>query len=31
LDVFQAERHTSESHFRIDTSLVFVNCGEPPK
>jgi len=31
LDVFQAERHTSESHFRIDTSLVFVSCGEPPK
>jgi fibro-slime domain-containing protein len=31
LDVFQAERHTSESHFRIDTSLEFTSCGEPPK
>ncbi|MCK6535608.1 MAG: fibro-slime domain-containing protein [Polyangiaceae bacterium] len=31
LDVFQAERHTDESHFRIDTSLEFTNCGEPPK
>ena len=26
LDVFQAERHTSESHFRIDTSIEFTNC-----
>lgn len=31
LDVFQAERHTDESHFRIDTSLEFTSCGEPPK
>ncbi|MBK7580464.1 MAG: fibro-slime domain-containing protein [Myxococcales bacterium] len=31
LDVFQAERHTDESHFRIDTSLEFTNCGQPPK
>lgn len=31
LDVFQAERHTNESHFKIDTSLKFTNCGEPPK
>jgi fibro-slime domain-containing protein len=26
LDVFQAERHTSQSHFRIDTSIEFTNC-----
>jgi fibro-slime domain-containing protein len=26
LSVFQAERHTSESHFRIDTSIEFTNC-----
>ena len=26
LDVFQAERHTTESHFRIDTSIEFTNC-----
>jgi fibro-slime domain-containing protein len=26
LDVFQAERHTSASHFRVDTTLEFVNC-----
>jgi fibro-slime domain-containing protein len=26
LDVFQAERHTDESHFRIDTSIEFTNC-----
>ncbi len=26
LSVFQAERHTSESHFRIDTSIAFTNC-----
>jgi fibro-slime domain-containing protein len=31
LDVFQAERHTDESHFRIDTSLEFTSCGQPPK
>lgn len=31
LDVFQAERHTDESHFRIDTNLEFTSCGEPPK
>lgn len=33
LDFFFAERHTSESNFRIDTTLVFTNCGsfEPPK
>jgi fibro-slime domain-containing protein len=26
LDVFQAERHTTASHFRIDTSIAFNNC-----
>jgi fibro-slime domain-containing protein len=26
LSVFQAERHTDESHFRIDTSIAFTNC-----
>lgn len=34
LDLFHAERHTSASHFRIDTNLQFTNCGtivpEPP-
>lgn len=24
--IFQAERHTTESHFRIDTSIAFTNC-----
>jgi fibro-slime domain-containing protein len=27
LDLFQAERHTISSDFRIDTDLAFVNCG----
>jgi fibro-slime domain-containing protein len=26
LDVFHAERHTSESNFRIDTTIEFTNC-----
>lgn len=26
LSVFQAERHTPESHFRIETSVAFTNC-----
>jgi fibro-slime domain-containing protein len=26
LSVFQAERHTSKSQFRIDTSIRFTNC-----
>ncbi|HWA76151.1 MAG TPA: fibro-slime domain-containing protein [Polyangiaceae bacterium] len=26
IDFFQAERHTSESNFRIETSLAFSNC-----
>lgn len=35
LDLFHAERHTKNSHFRIDTTLAFVNCGtivtDPPE
>jgi fibro-slime domain-containing protein len=31
LELFHAERHTSGSNFRIQTSLSFVNCGEPPQ
>ncbi|MGZ3474929.1 MAG: fibro-slime domain-containing protein, partial [Polyangiales bacterium] len=27
LDFFFAERHTTESNFRIDTTLDFVDCG----
>jgi fibro-slime domain-containing protein len=27
LDFFHAERHTTGSHFRIDTNLSFVDCG----
>ena len=30
LDLFGAERHPSESNFRIDTSMKFVNCGAQP-
>lgn len=31
LDIFSAERHTSESHFRIDTTIAsFTNCGAGP-
>jgi fibro-slime domain-containing protein len=26
LAVFQAERHTTESHFRVDTTIHFTNC-----
>jgi fibro-slime domain-containing protein len=26
LDLFHAERHTTHSHFRIDTSIQFTNC-----
>jgi fibro-slime domain-containing protein len=26
-DMFQAERHTTESHFKAETTLTFVNCG----
>lgn len=28
LDFFFAERHVTESHFRIDTSLQFIECGK---
>ena len=31
LDFFFAERHTSESNFRIDTTISFVDCGETPE
>jgi fibro-slime domain-containing protein len=27
IELFHAERHTSASHFRVDTNFVFVNCG----
>ena len=27
LDLFQAERHTVQSNFRVETNLAFVNCG----
>jgi fibro-slime domain-containing protein len=27
LDLFQAERHPSDSNFRVDTNLEFVDCG----
>jgi len=30
LDLFQAERHTIGSTFRVDTNLAFVNCGVIP-
>ena len=26
LAIFQAERHTTESHFRVDTTITFTNC-----
>jgi fibro-slime domain-containing protein len=26
-DMFQTERHTTQSNFRADTTLMFVNCG----
>jgi fibro-slime domain-containing protein len=28
LAVFNAERHTTQSNFRIDTTMVFTNCGK---
>jgi hypothetical protein len=28
LDLFQAERQTSASNFRIETTLDFSGCGE---
>jgi fibro-slime domain-containing protein len=27
IELYHAERHTSASHFRVDTNFVFVNCG----
>jgi fibro-slime domain-containing protein len=30
LDLFHAERHTIGSHFRVDTTLAFVDCGAVP-
>jgi fibro-slime domain-containing protein len=27
LELFHAERHSNQSHFRVDTNLVFVDCG----
>jgi fibro-slime domain-containing protein len=27
LDLFHAERHTTQSNFRVDTDLAFVDCG----
>lgn len=30
LDFFWAERHMSQSNFRIDTSLEFIDCGLEP-
>jgi fibro-slime domain-containing protein len=27
LAIFNAERHTSQSNFRVDTTLAFTNCG----
>ena len=30
LDLFQAERHSSGSHFRIDSTLALVDCGSLP-
>jgi fibro-slime domain-containing protein len=30
LDLFHAERHTTQSNFRIDTTLEFTNCGYVP-
>jgi fibro-slime domain-containing protein len=27
LELFHAERHSTESHFRVDTNFVFVDCG----
>jgi fibro-slime domain-containing protein len=30
LDIFNAERHPTGSHFRVDTNLSFTNCGTIP-
>jgi fibro-slime domain-containing protein len=35
LELFHAERHTTQSNFRVDTTLEFVDCGiivpDPPR
>lgn len=30
LELFHAERHTTASHFRVDSTLTFVDCGTVP-
>jgi fibro-slime domain-containing protein len=30
LELFHAERHTIASHFRVDSTLTFVDCGTIP-
>jgi fibro-slime domain-containing protein len=30
IDLFHAERHTTASHFRIETTLSLVDCGSIP-
>jgi fibro-slime domain-containing protein len=30
LDIFNAERHPTGSHFRVDTNLSFTSCGSVP-
>jgi fibro-slime domain-containing protein len=30
LDLFNAERHPTGSHFRVDTNLAFTSCGSVP-
>jgi fibro-slime domain-containing protein len=30
LELFHAERHTNASHFRVQTTLTFVDCGTIP-
>jgi fibro-slime domain-containing protein len=27
MDLFHAERHSTQSHFRVDTNFAFVDCG----
>ena len=31
LELFHAERHSTGSHFRIDSTLSFVDCGSVPE
>jgi fibro-slime domain-containing protein len=31
LELFQAERHSTGSHFRIDSTLSLVDCGSIPE